>query len=130
MKLEIKRPIKVYLYDGLWIYMTILYGIKNSTIFGRSILILMACIGAVSFISVLIKRNYFEIKDKELIINKSFFRTQSVQLNEIDRVEIEPSPFVSSKIYLKDGRLIKYLDSIVNEKSIKELLGPFNIPVE
>ena len=110
--------------------MTISYAVRNSTELGRLALIVLAIIGAVSFVSILKKRNYFEVRDKRLLINKYFFRTQTIKLFEISRVEIEPIPFISSKIYLKNGRFIKYWDHVANEKEVKELLGQFNIPIE
>jgi hypothetical protein len=130
MKLQLKRPTQVYLFHGLWIVATIFYTTRNSSDFGRLFLIFMTCVATVSFISLLMRRNYFEIKDKKLIINKEFFRTHSIDLDNIEKFNIEPGPFASSKIILRDNTAIKYMDSQVNNKELKEFMGQFNIPVE
>ena len=90
----------------------------------------MAVAGTISFINILIKRNYFEIRDDKLFINKDFFRTKTILLSNIERVKIESDPFTSSKIILKDNSQIKYLDSQINDDELKELMRQFNILVE
>jgi hypothetical protein len=130
MKLELKRPRRVYLYHCLWIVATVFYATQNSSNFGRLTLIVMAIVGTVSFLNILMKRNYFELKDNKLIINKDFFRTQVIDLDKIERVNIEPGPFTSSKIVLRDKTKIKYMDSHADDKELKEFMGQFNIPVE
>jgi hypothetical protein len=130
MKQGLRRPIQVYIYHGLWIVLTALYAIKNSSDFGRWTLIVMAIVGTVSFISILAKRNYFEVKDNKLIINKDYFRTQLIELDKIEKFDIEPGPFGSSKIILKDQTKIKFLDSQTDQKELKDFMGQFDIPVE
>lgn len=110
--------------------MTIIYAVRSSTELGRLALIVLAIMGTVSFVSILRKRNYFEIRDKRLLINDYFFRTRAIKLFEISRVEIESMPFIASTIYLKDGRVVKYWNHVANEKDVKDLLGRFNIPIE
>ena len=51
---------------------------------------------------MIVKRNYFEIVDNKLVINKDYFRTTTIELDKIERIDIEPGPFSSSKIILKD----------------------------
>ena len=110
--------------------MTVLYAIRNSSDFGRGTLIVMAIIGIISLMSILTKRNYFEVKDNKLIINKDYFRTQSIELNNIAKFDIEPRPFGTSKIILKDQTKIKFLDSQIDHKELKKFMEQFNIPVE
>lgn len=86
--------------------------------------------GTISFIGVLAKRNYFEVRDNKLIINKDYFRTQSIELDKIEKFDIEPGPFGSSKIILKDQTKIKFLDSQTDLKELKYFMGQFDIPVE
>ena len=76
------------------------------------------------------RRNYFEVVDNRLIINDSFLRTRTIDLDKIEKFDIEPSPFSSSKIILKDKTQIRYLDSQVDDKKLKLLMGQFHIPVE
>jgi hypothetical protein len=130
MKLGVKRPIQVYIYHGLWIILTLFYLSKNSTDFGRFTLILITSVGAVSFINILFKRNYVEVKNNTLIINRDFFRIQSIDMSEIKKFHIEAGPFTSSKIILKDNSEIKYSNHQMNYKELKELMLQFSISVE
>jgi hypothetical protein len=90
----------------------------------------MTIVGMISIIHMIIKRNYFEVSNDKLVINKDFFRTKIIDLDKIEKVDIEPGPFSSSRIILKDKTTIKYLDNQTNEKELREFMGQFSIPVE
>ncbi len=90
----------------------------------------MATLGTISFIGLIVRRNYFEVIDNKLLINKDFFRTKVIDLDNIEKIIIEPSPFSSSKIALKDKTTVKYQDNQVNDKELKEFMKQYNIPVE
>ncbi len=130
MKYGLKRPTQTYLIHGLWIALTIYYSTTNSTEFGQWTLRLMTLLGTFSLVHMIVKRNYFEIVDNKLVINRDYFRTTTIDLDKIEKFDIEPGPFSSSKIILKDKTTIKYLDNQLNDKELKELMGQFNIPVE
>lgn len=130
MKSAIKRPIRVYVYHAAWIFMTLYYASRNTSTVGTLTLVVLAGFGTVSFISLLIKRNYFEIKNRTLLIHRDLFRSQSIKLVDISRIELEPGPFTHSKIYLKEGEPIKYSDQMAGDHEVRELFGQFNIPVE
>jgi hypothetical protein len=110
--------------------LTAAYAVRNSTDFGRGTLVIMAAVGTVSFITILLRRNYFEVKDNNLIIQKGYFRTQSIALNKIEKLDIQPGPFGSSKIVLKDRTTVKFHDSQADLKELKYFMGQFGIPVE
>ena len=129
-KHNIKRPGWIYFLQIFWIYTMGVYAIRNSDSIARFTLIVLGALGFILLINSLVKRNYFEIRNSELFINHAFFRTRSVKLKEISRVEIEPGPFTRSKIYLKNGQVISYLDTLASEAKVKQLLGEYNIPVE
>ena len=50
-------------------------------------------------------------------------------MNEIAKTTIEPSPFSSSFILMKDNSKVKYADQYVNDKELKEVMGQFHIEV-
>jgi hypothetical protein len=130
MKLELKRPRQVYLTHGLWVVATVFFATQNSSNVGRLTLVVMACVGAASLISMLMRKNYFEVKNNTLIIHNDFFRTKSIELDKIEKVKIEPGPFTLSKIILKDNTQIKYHDSQVDDKELREFMAQFSIQVE
>ena len=79
--------------------------------------------------NMIIKRNYIEIVNNKLIINRDYFRTTTIDLDKIEKINIEPGPFKSSRVILKDKTTVKYLDSQTNDKELKQFMGQFNIPV-
>jgi len=79
---------------------------------------------------MILKRNYFEVADNKLIINEGIFQTKTIDLDKIEKFDIEPGLFTASKIILKDNTKIKYSDSQTDHKKLKELMGQYNIPVE
>lgn len=77
-----------------------------------------------------LRRNYIEVIDNKLIINEGIFKTTTIDLDKIEKFDIEPGPFTASKIILRDKTKIKYSDSQTNDKELREFMGQFNIPVE
>lgn len=130
MRQGIKRPIQAYLFHGLWIAMVIFWSTINSSEIGRWILWIGATAGTISLIQMILKRNYFEVADNKLIINEGIFQTKTIDLDKIEKFDIEPGLFTASKIILKDNTKIKYSDSQTDHKKLKELMGQYNIPVE
>lgn len=126
----LKRPIQTYLIHGVWIALTLYYSMINLSDFGQWTLRLITIIGVISLAHTIIKRNYFEVVDNTLVINKDFFRTKSIDLDKIEKVDIKSGPFSSSRIILKDKTIIKYQDSQTKDKELKEFMGQFNIPVQ
>jgi membrane protein YdbS with pleckstrin-like domain len=130
MRQGIKRPVQAYFFHGLWIAMVIFWSATNSSEIGRWILWIGATAGTISLIHMTLKRNYFEVTDNKLIINEGIFRTKIIDLDKIEKFDIEPGPFTASKIILKDKTKIKYSDNQTDDKKLKELMGQYNIPVE
>ena len=79
---------------------------------------------------MIVRRNYFEVADNKLIINEGIFRTTTIDLEKIEKFDIEPGPFTASKIILKVKTKIKYSDSQTNDKKLKEFMREYNIQVE
>jgi hypothetical protein len=102
----------------------------TSSDLGRAVLVIMAALGTISFVNILIRRNYFEMRDRTLIINKDFFRTQKVNIDSIERFDVRTGPFESSRIILKDKTTIRCVDSYVDHQELKAFMSQLNIPVE
>jgi len=100
MNKGIRRQVQVYVLHGLTTSFVI-YKIFNSAT-RRSSWILFLVLGIISFSNILIKKYYIEIVESTIVIHQDYFRTKSVNLSDIEKVEIEPGPFKFSSILLKD----------------------------
>lgn len=130
MNLKVKRPITVYVFHGLWILWGVYKSINNHSSFAQFSWILLTLLASISLWSLLRKRNYFELVDSKLIINKDYFQTQSIDIDKIEKIDIEPGPFKYSRIILRDKTEIKFNDSYVDNKDLKEFMGRLSIPIE
>ena len=130
MKRGLKRNIQTYLLYTLWIGLSCYSLTTNTSAFGQRTLILVIFVSGLTLLHMLVKRNYFEVINGRLIINRSFFQTKIIDLDSIEKVVIEAGPFSTSKIILKDKKRIKYWHNEMNDKRCKELMGELNIPVE
>lgn len=130
MRQGTKRPIQAYLLHIPWIAMVFFWSTTTSSEIGRWLLWIGAAAGAVSLTYMIVRRNYFEVTDNKLIIHDGVFRTTTIDLDKIEKFEIEPGPFSASKIILKDKTTIEYSDSQTNNKKLKEFMERYNIPVE
>lgn len=130
MDLRVKRPFTVYLFHGIWI----LWGIyKLATIHsagGRFSWTVVTLLASISLWSVLRKQNYFELVDNKLIIHKDYFRTQSIDIDQIEKIDIEPGPFKYSRIIMRDKSEVKFNEDYLDNKDLKEFMGKLNIPIE
>ncbi|HEV8515154.1 MAG TPA: hypothetical protein VGQ59_17855 [Cyclobacteriaceae bacterium] len=125
----IKRHLQVYILHGL-VTLLVIYKIFNSaTTQGRSSWILFLVLGIISFANILINKHYIVIRESSMIIHQDYFRTKSINLNDIEKIEIEPGPFKSSSIVLKDKTKVKFIDSYIDIKELKEAMNNFNISV-
>lgn len=110
--------------------MAIYWSTTNVSEIGRWVLWIGATAGIISLIHITLKRNYFEVADNKLIINEGIFRTKTIDLDKIEKFDIEPGPFTASKIILKDKTKINYSDNQTDDKKLKMLMRQYNIPVE
>ncbi len=130
MNLKVKRPITVFVFHGLWILWG-LYKLTNSnSTFGQFSWSILTLLASINLWSMLRKKNYFELIDNKLIINKDFFQTQSIDVDKIEKIDIEPGPFKYSRIILRDKTEIKFNDSYVDKTDLKEFMGRLSIPIE
>jgi hypothetical protein len=74
---------------------------------------------------------YFEIKGTRLTINRDLFYTDSIEIQDIDKIELEEGPFSTSHIRLKDYKLgLDFNYFIVNDKDFNRLRDSLNLKVE
>ncbi len=130
MKQELKRPNQTYLLNAGWIVFLIYSSTINSTTIGIWSLRLLAFAAIISFIHKTIKRNYMEIYDDKLLINRDFFRKTLIKLNQIEKIKIESGPLSSSRIFLKDNSSIKFSDDQLSTRDLKEVMSQYKIPVD
>lgn len=131
MKRGFKRPIYAYLIHVLWFGLVAYWlATRPPTGIGRWVVWAAAAINVISFIYIILKRYYFEVVDDKLIINENVFKTTIIDLDKIEKIDMEPGPLTASKIVLKDQTKIKFQDGQVNEKKLREFMRQYNIPVE
>jgi hypothetical protein len=125
----IKRLAQIYIFHGL-LSALVIYKIFNSaTILGRSSLILILVLGIFSFANILINKYYIEIVESTIVIHQDFFRSKSINVSDVEKIEIEPGPFKLSSILLKDKTKIKFNDNYIDLKELKETMSNFKISV-
>lgn len=93
MRQGIKRPIQAYLLQGLWIAVVLYWSTTNSYEIGQWILAIGAIAGIISLGYMIVRSNYFEITDHRLVINEGIFRKKTIDLDKIEKSDIEPMPF-------------------------------------
>ncbi|HEY0656585.1 MAG TPA: hypothetical protein VGD65_25805 [Chryseosolibacter sp.] len=130
MKEVIKRPIKTYIFHVLWIAFMLFLSTRSSSEPGKWILRSAAGIGLITFVHMIVRRNYFEVIGRKLIINEGILNRKTIEIEKIERFQIETGPLTASRIILKDKTEVKYSDSQANEKELKELMKHYAIPVE
>jgi hypothetical protein len=127
--IRVRRNTNSHVFHGLWVLYTF-YRTWDSELPFTYFWGLSFAISIVLILRVLIKNNYLEIKDSRLTINGDFFNTQTTEISEIERIQIEAGPFGRSKIFLKDKKkIIKFNYRDVDNKEFKILLKHLGVPV-
>lgn len=106
---------KLLLTQTSWTYYYVFIGLGSLVILTRLIM----------------KPYYIEIKGTRLIINRDLFYEDYVEIDDIDKIELQEGPFSKSHIRLKDHK--KGLDFnyfIVNDKDFNRLKKSLQLRVE
>ena len=129
-KIKVRRPLTSHIFHGLWILLT-LYKTVDSQSPGKFIWGLLFIVSIALLVRVIFKGSYLEKDGSSLIINGDFFQTRTVQITDIERVEIEPGPFSDSRIILKDGKgRVKFNYHNVNSEDFNDLMRSINVPIK
>lgn len=76
----------------------------------------------VILVRLIVKPYYFEIKGTKLIINRDLFYQYSIELDDIEKFEVNPGPFSKSYIKLKNFKLgYEFNYYVVNDNDFEEL---------
>ena len=110
--------------------MVLYFSNKDSSQIAKCFFWTGAFVGILSLGHMILRSNYFEVIGDKLLVNEGIFKRRIIELDKIEKFDIEPSPFTASKIVLKDQTRIKYSDSQVNDEKLKAFMRQFNIPVE
>jgi hypothetical protein len=79
---------------------------------------------------LLINRNYFEVIDSKLIIRRDFFYQDTIEINEIEKIELKSGLFSKSRIKLKNQKKeLKFRYAFVHDDDFKEFIQSVNVNV-
>jgi hypothetical protein len=129
MKQGLKRPFRTLLIHAILIITLFYLSTRITSDAGQWIFRVMGIVVGISLTHMLMRRNYFEVLNNQLIIQEAFFQTKAIDLKKIAKVSIESGWFTPPKIILKDKTEIRYSAGQVNDKELKEFMAQFKIPV-
>ena len=110
--------------------MLALYKTLDSQSPGKYIWALLFLISIALIVRVTVKKSYLELVGSTLVINTDSFQTKSVEVADIERIEIKTGPFSDSNIILKDNKApIKFNYFNVNDKDFNQLMKQLNVPI-
>jgi len=121
--MKVNRRFQVYVFHSLWLLFAGYRASDSISTMAKYSWIIVLALAMTSMLNVLLRRNYLEIIGQQLKINRDFFQTQTLELKDIVKIEIQPNPLVNSYILMKDGRKVKFNDSYVTDKRLKEVMG-------
>lgn len=102
--MKVRRARWAYVCSIFWIGYILLKIFTSNNI--QNIASYIWCFALLLSIAILIrilhKPNYFEVKDKQLIIYRHLFYAESTDISRIEEIKLEEGIFSSSKIKLKN----------------------------
>lgn len=81
-------------------------------------------------VRIILKPYYFEVHDSRLIINRDLFYQEYVEINDIEKIELEDGLFSKSYIKLKDHKMgLEFNYFIINDRDFNRLKEEYNLQV-
>jgi hypothetical protein len=116
--------------SALWT-LRALYKTLDSQTNGRYLWGTLFSVSLLVLIRVIIKRSYLEKTGSTLKINRAFFQTRTIEIADIEMIEIDPGTFSDSHIVLKDNKgKVKFNYQNVNDKDFNAVMQSLNVPVK
>lgn len=127
--LKVRRPARSYFFQtaliALTLYKTFDSGFPAQVIWGMWFLLALYWM-----VKVLLKPQYIELTGTKLTVYDNFFRSKTVDITDIERIEIEAGPFSRSKIILKDNKgRVKFDYYQVRNEEFDALMKELNVPI-
>jgi hypothetical protein len=127
---HVRRTWWSYLGYVAWIAFT-LFKIYSPNTKWPIIWIVLLTLKLVLLVRIIIKRNYFEVKDSTLTIRRDFFYNDNIEITDIENIELRSGPFAKSRIKLKNGaRDVKFRFFTVNDEDFKQFIHAFHLKAE
>jgi hypothetical protein len=80
--------------------------------------------------SLLLKGNYMEVINEQLLIHDDFFKTRRINIADIEKMVNKPGPLKSAYFLLKDNSKVKFNEASVNYTALRDLMRQLKIDVE
>lgn len=128
--LKVHRPAKSHFFHATWVALT-LYETVDSGFPARAIWGVLFLHAVALAVRAMLKPQILELTGTKLIIYGDFFRSKTVDVSDIERIEIEAGPFSYSKIILKDNKgRVKFDYYQVRNEEFDVLVKELNVPIE
>ena len=128
--LKVRRPINSHIFHLAWTGLTF-YQAMNSGLPARWIWGMLFVIAVAHIIRVIVKPHYMELRGTTLTVYLDFFSSITVDIGDIDRIEIKAGPWSKSRIVLKDNkRHVKFDYYLVRNADFDALVKAMGVPVE
>lgn len=128
--IKVRRSIQSHFIRGLWMLLA-LYKTLVSQTPGKYIWAFLLAFSIIMIGWVINNKSYLELAGSRLIINTDTFQTKSIEVSDIERIEIEPGLFSDSRIVLKgDKGVVKFNYHNVNDRDFNQLMKQLNIPTK
>lgn len=77
------------------------------------------------------KHSYLEKVGSTLTVNGDLFKTSTIDIADIEKIEVAAGPFSNSRIILKEKKgSVKFNYYNVNDGDFNELIKSLDVPVE
>jgi hypothetical protein len=91
----------------------------------------IALAALIILVRIILKPYYFEVRGSRLILIRDLFHEEYVEINDIEKFELQQSPFSKSHIRLKAYKMgLEFNYYIVNDKDFKRLTESLQLKVE
>lgn len=127
---KVRRSWLAYLNYGLLLLLSLCQLFLTHTIWTYGWMLIGFC-SAIILVRIILKPYYFEVNGTHLLIHRDFFYKDLVLIDDIEKIELEESPFSKSYIRMKSPKIevgFQYL--IVNDTDFKRLQESLQLRVE
>lgn len=101
--LKVRRTTKSHFFHALWTTLTF-YQALNSGLPARAIWGTLFVLAVAMIVKVMLKPHCMKLTGTQLTVHRDYFSSITIDITDIDRIEIEAGPFSHSKFVLKENK--------------------------
>lgn len=128
--MKLQRTWRGNIYYILWAAFSFTNFMNSISPIKKYVWLASGIVASLLLIILLIKGNYMEVVNEQLLIYHDFFKTKKINIADIEKMVSKPGVLKSAYFLLKDNSKVTFNEASVNYTALHDLMRQLKINVE